>query len=133
MAHLPAANDVPEWDERAAGFAGASGGGVSIITGAKACRASSARKSTYGLARGGRRVPRCGRGRASDSASWAESGIVRHAHGPALFSRTSAMESALLDRVRVAIGAAGLWERIDKHMALPHCELMPWSGKGAGC
>jgi protein phosphatase len=40
-----------------------------------------------------------------------------------------ATEAALLDRVRAAMGAGGLWERWQTDWAVLDCELLPWSAK----
>ncbi|MEA2603638.1 MAG: hypothetical protein QOF89_4630 [Acidobacteriota bacterium] len=40
-----------------------------------------------------------------------------------------ATERALLGRVRDALGAAGLWERLSTDWVCLDCELMPWSAK----
>ncbi|HEY7199878.1 MAG TPA: polynucleotide kinase-phosphatase [Candidatus Dormibacteraeota bacterium] len=39
------------------------------------------------------------------------------------------LERALLDRVRCALEAAGLWERLETDWVCLDCELMPWSAK----
>lgn len=39
------------------------------------------------------------------------------------------LETALLERLRVAVGAAGLWEELSTHWLCLDCELMPWSAK----
>ncbi|HZJ16088.1 MAG TPA: polynucleotide kinase-phosphatase, partial [Chthoniobacteraceae bacterium] len=57
-----------------------------------------------------------------------ESGIVVTRTGRRFFE-DAAMESALLDRVRVAIGAAGLWDELQTTWLCLDCELMPWSAK----
>ncbi len=36
---------------------------------------------------------------------------------------------AVLDRVRAAVGAAGLWDELDTGWLLLDCELLPWSAK----
>ena len=45
------------------------------------------------------------------------------------FFEDSALEAALLARVRAAMEAAGLWDELDTSWALLDCELMPWSVK----
>lgn len=57
-----------------------------------------------------------------------ETGIVVTRTGRRFFN-DSALETALLDRVRAAIGAAGLWEELATDWAVLDCELMPWSAK----
>jgi protein phosphatase len=39
------------------------------------------------------------------------------------------LESELLDRVRKAVGAAGIWESLKTDWVCLDCELMPWSAK----
>lgn len=45
------------------------------------------------------------------------------------FFRDEAMEALLVDRIRAAIGAAGLWEELQTDWMLLDAELMPWSAK----
>ena len=42
-----------------------------------------------------------------------------------------ALEDGLLERLRLAFGAAGLWEELGTDWACLDCELMPWSATGA--
>ena len=42
------------------------------------------------------------------------------------------LTAALLDRVRAAVGAAGLWERLGTDWLLVDAELLPWSAKAEG-
>jgi protein phosphatase len=55
--------------------------------------------------------------------------------GGAVFTRTGrpffapGLTAALLDRLRTAVTAAGLWERLDTGWLLLDCELLPWSVK----
>ena len=58
------------------------------------------------------------------------------ANGGAVVTRTGrrffedrALEGALLDRVRAALDASGLWEELHTDWALLDCELLPWSAK----
>lgn len=55
-------------------------------------------------------------------------GIVYTRTGRRFFDDT-AIEVAVLERVRVAIGAAGLWEQLATDWLLIDAELMPWSAK----
>ena len=57
-----------------------------------------------------------------------ESGIVYTRTGRRFFS-DAAMESALLQRLRVAVGASGLWDELQTDWLCLDCELMPWSAK----
>lgn len=57
-----------------------------------------------------------------------ETGVVVTRTGRRFFN-DSTLEIALLDRVRAAIGAAGLWEELATDWAVLDCELMPWSAK----
>lgn len=57
-----------------------------------------------------------------------EIGIVYTRTGRRFFNDAS-FESALLDRVRRAVGAAGLWDDLDTSWVCLDCELMPWSAK----
>ncbi|MFF5264963.1 polynucleotide kinase-phosphatase [Actinomadura viridis] len=45
------------------------------------------------------------------------------------FFRDPARTAEVLDRVRAAIGAAGLWEELETGWLVLDCELMPWSAK----
>ncbi|MGC5660710.1 polynucleotide kinase-phosphatase [Micromonospora sp. WMMD723] len=42
------------------------------------------------------------------------------------------LDGELLDRVRAAVGAAGLWDELGTDRLLLDCELLPWSAKAAG-
>lgn len=57
-----------------------------------------------------------------------ESGIVLTRTGRRFFDDL-ALETALLDRLRDAISAAGWWETFESNWFLLDCELMPWSAK----
>jgi protein phosphatase len=57
-----------------------------------------------------------------------ESGIVVTRTGRQFFN-VEELESALLERVRRAITAAGIWDEFDTSWAVLDCELMPWSAK----
>ncbi len=45
------------------------------------------------------------------------------------FFDDAAMEKALLGRVRAALDATGLWQRLETDWVCLDCELMPWSAK----
>ncbi|WP_067827106.1 polynucleotide kinase-phosphatase, partial [Actinomadura kijaniata] len=45
------------------------------------------------------------------------------------FFRDPALTAAVLDRVRAAVGAAGLWEELDTGWLALDAELLPWSAK----
>jgi protein phosphatase len=45
------------------------------------------------------------------------------------FFTENAAESAVLDKARQAIGAAGLWQELDTGWLVLDCELLPWSAK----
>ncbi|MBS0198463.1 MAG: polynucleotide kinase-phosphatase [Planctomycetes bacterium] len=45
------------------------------------------------------------------------------------FFDNAELEAALLERVRSAADASGLWERLDSDWMILDCELMPWSAK----
>ena len=55
-------------------------------------------------------------------------GIVYTRTGRRFFD-DAAMEAAILDRVRTAVGAAGLWSALETSWLCLDCELMPWSAK----
>jgi protein phosphatase len=55
-------------------------------------------------------------------------GVCYTRTGRAMFD-DSALERALLDHVRAALGAAGFWERLETDWVCLDCELMPWSAK----
>jgi protein phosphatase len=57
-----------------------------------------------------------------------ESGIVYTRTGRRFFT-DPAIEPALLERVRTAIGAAGLWDDLKTDWLLLDAEVMPWSAK----
>jgi protein phosphatase len=57
-----------------------------------------------------------------------ESGIVYTRTGRRFFN-DAAMESALLQRLRVAVDASGLWDELQTDWLCLDCELMPWSAK----
>ncbi|KWV31554.1 polynucleotide kinase-phosphatase [Micromonospora rifamycinica] len=42
------------------------------------------------------------------------------------------LDGELLDRVRAAVGAAGLWDELGTDRLLLDCELLPWSAKADG-
>ncbi|MEU1055036.1 polynucleotide kinase-phosphatase [Streptomyces sp. NPDC005876] len=48
------------------------------------------------------------------------------------FFDDASLTEAVLDRLRAAIGEAGLWERLDTDWMLLDAELMPWSLKASG-
>ncbi len=48
------------------------------------------------------------------------------------FFEDGALAGALLERLRAAAGAAGLWERLGSHWVALDCELLPWSAKAMG-
>ena len=58
-------------------------------------------------------------------------GICYTRTGRAFFA-DQALERTVLERVRAAIGAVGLWERLNTSWMLLDCELMPWSAKAQG-
>jgi protein phosphatase len=45
------------------------------------------------------------------------------------FFQDTAMQDALLDRVRAAVDAAGLWDELETDWLALDCELLPWSAK----
>ncbi len=55
-------------------------------------------------------------------------GVIYTRTGRAFFA-DQATERELLDRVRAAIGAAGLWDALDTGWLALDCELLPWSAK----
>jgi protein phosphatase len=57
-----------------------------------------------------------------------EAGIVLTRTGRRFFD-DSAMELALLDRMRTAVGTANFWEELRTSWLCLDCELMPWSAK----
>lgn len=57
-----------------------------------------------------------------------ESGVVLSRTGRPFFADT-ALESALLERIRAAMDAAGFWTEFNTDWACLDCELMPWSVK----
>ncbi len=57
-----------------------------------------------------------------------EIGIVTTRTGRRFFN-DSDLECQFLDRVRLALGAADLWSKLDTSWVCLDCELMPWSAK----
>jgi protein phosphatase len=55
-------------------------------------------------------------------------GIVYTRTGRPFFS-DAALEDAIVERVRTAVGTAGLWESLETDWVLLDAELMPWSAK----
>jgi protein phosphatase len=45
------------------------------------------------------------------------------------FFEDAALQEALLDRVRAAVGAGGLWDELETDWLALDCELLPWSAK----
>jgi polynucleotide kinase-phosphatase len=66
--------------------------------------------------------------RKSFGVSTSEAGVVLTRTGRRFFANT-ALETALLDRVRAAASAAGLWKRFETDWLCLDAELMPWSAK----
>jgi protein phosphatase len=58
----------------------------------------------------------------------ASPGVIFTRTGRAFFS-DPAIEAELLDRVRRAIGGAGLWDELQTDWLVLDCELLPWSAK----
>jgi polynucleotide kinase-phosphatase len=58
-------------------------------------------------------------------------GVVHTRTGRPFF-HDEALTAALLDRVRAAVTAAGLWESLDTDWLLLDTELLPWSAKAGG-
>ena len=134
LADLPAADDVAERDEPAAGAAGAPGRGVRLLPRrgraegvstvvcqekhmgsrfvAVVCRDAEAARTRFGDADG--RLGIC----------YTRTG--RH------FFDDAALEEAVLARLRAALDATGLWERLSTSWLLLDAELMPWSAKAQG-
>ena len=59
------------------------------------------------------------------------SGVVVTRTGRPFFEDQS-LTAALLDRLRRAIGDAGLWDELATHWLALDCELLPWSAKAMG-
>ncbi len=57
-----------------------------------------------------------------------ETGVCYTRTGRRFFNEAP-LESAFLDRVREAVGAAGIWESLKTDWVCLDCELMPWSAK----
>jgi protein phosphatase len=58
-------------------------------------------------------------------------GVVATRTGRPFFD-DPAITMALLDRVRTAVGTAGLWEELNTSWIALDCELLPWSAKAMG-
>ena len=59
-----------------------------------------------------------------------ETGAVYTRTGRSFFTPT--LTETLLERVRTAVGAAGLWSELDTDWVLLDAEILPWSAKAAG-
>jgi protein phosphatase len=57
-----------------------------------------------------------------------EAGVCYTRTGRRFFNEAS-LESEFLDRIRRAVGAAGIWESLKTDWVCLDCELMPWSAK----
>ncbi|WP_328341453.1 polynucleotide kinase-phosphatase [Micromonospora sp. NBC_00421] len=57
-------------------------------------------------------------------------GVVHTRTGRPFFG--SPLDGELLDRVRAAVGTAGLWDELGTDRLLLDCELLPWSAKAGG-
>lgn len=73
------------------------------------CRSASAGSRRFGIAAGGTIYTRTGR--------------------PFFGSSSSSLETAILERVRTAVGAAGLWDELGTDWLLLDAEVLPWSAK----
>ena len=58
-----------------------------------------------------------------------DAGVVYTRTGRAFFSEDAALQRALLQRVRSAVEASGLWDELETGWLVLDCELMPWSAK----
>jgi protein phosphatase len=56
-------------------------------------------------------------------------GVIVTRTGRSFFASDAATEAALLQRVRTACDAAGLWDELATDWLLFDCELLPWSAK----
>jgi len=61
----------------------------------------------------------------------AEAGVIVTRTGRSFFSE-AAVTGALLDRVRTAADATGLWSRLGTDWLILDAEILPWSAKAAG-
>lgn len=57
-------------------------------------------------------------------------GVVHTRTGRPFFG--APLDAELLDRVRTAVGGAGLWDELGTDWLLLDCELLPWSAKAGG-
>ncbi|MEU8045200.1 polynucleotide kinase-phosphatase [Micromonospora echinofusca] len=57
-------------------------------------------------------------------------GVVHTRTGRPFFG--APLDAELLDRVRAAVGGAGLWDELGTDWLLLDCELLPWSAKAGG-
>ncbi|MER7416770.1 polynucleotide kinase-phosphatase [Micromonospora peucetia] len=57
-------------------------------------------------------------------------GVVHTRTGRPFFGEP--LDPELLDRVRAAVGGAGLWDELETDWLLLDCELLPWSAKAGG-
>ncbi|MER5332477.1 polynucleotide kinase-phosphatase [Micromonospora sp. NPDC002717] len=57
-------------------------------------------------------------------------GVVHTRTGRPFFGEP--LDTELLDRLRAAVGGAGLWDELETDWLLLDCELLPWSAKAGG-
>ena len=129
MADLSAADDVAVRDDASSRDCWNIRPRRSPTTGSRACRASSAKRSTWARApwsivcrdeEAARTALRRHRRRASASATRAPA---------AASSTTRSWKRHFLQRVSDALDATGFWDEFDTDWVCLDCELMPWSAK----
>ena len=127
MADLPAADHVALGDVREPGAARAPRGSLRLLPQGRH-RPGRVRGEAHGLARRRDRLPRRRCRAAGASASTDAAGIIYTRTGRPFFT-DAALQEALLDRVRAALGRAGFWDRFETDWVCLDAELMPWSAK----
>ena len=93
-------------------------------------RASCARRSTWARARSWSSAGTPRRRERRFGVADGRPGAVYTRTGRPFFDRPAA--EPLLDRLRAAVDAAGLWDELDTDWLLLDCELLPWSAKADG-
>ena len=130
LARLPAADDVAVRDERARTVCSSTRPRRSPTSGATACAASCARRSTWARARSSSSAATT-RSRARGSA-WSSDGggVVYTRTGRRVLRRRGARGRGPRPCARRASTGAGLWDELDDRLGRAStAELMPWSAK----
>ena len=116
LIYLPPTMSPSETSQQAR-TSGASGGGVRLLP-QRACGQGDLRAEAHGLARGGDRLPRPGRGARRFGVIRTKIGICYTRTGRRFFN-DAALETEFLGRVQAAVTNSGLWDELAHRLALP--------------